>query len=102
MDHRAWMISYRGRGKSFEGMKLRKMYGHALNRDYDGVKIFHRRKKWLKNRLVLITLAAKHRREMMRLAKTKLSFFEKRILDLGGQVSDRVWDYKSVLNENFR
>lgn len=101
MDHRASMISYRGQVKyNFEGMRLRKMYGHALNKEYWGFKIHHRRKKWLKNRLVLLTMAAKHRKEMIRLAKTKLSFFEKRILTLGGQVSDRAWDYKSILENH--
>lgn len=101
MGHRSYYLTYKSRARYDRGIKLRKMWGHSLNRDYDGYKIYHRRKKWLKNRLMLITLAAQHRREMIRLARTKLSFFETRIKTLGGKV-DTWQDWRSCLNETNR
>ena len=69
--------------------KLKKMYGHALNRDYSGFKIHRRRKRWLFERVVILTKAGTARREMKRLETTKLAFYAKKITELGGVVPDR-------------
>lgn len=66
--------------------KLKKQYGHALNRDYTGFKVERRRKKWLKRRLINLTKAGAARREAKRLQETKLDFYKKKIEELGGKV----------------
>jgi hypothetical protein len=66
--------------------KLKKQWGHALNRDYTGIKIGKRRRRWLRNRLILITKIAKLRSAKTRLETTKLPFYETKILALGGKV----------------
>lgn len=74
-----WMSKY----------KLKKMWGHALNRDYTGYKIQHRRKKWLFRRAVLTTRIAKLKATNKRLEVTKLRFYEERIRALGGNKPSR-------------
>ena len=59
--------------------KLKKIPGHGLNDEYTGYKLHKRRAAFLKNRLVLITKAAKANRECKRIKETKIKYFLKRL-----------------------
>jgi len=71
------------------GRKLKKMYGHAMNRGYGGIKVHRRRNRWFARRLVCLTKIGTARREAKRLETTKLSFYAKKITELGGVVPNR-------------
>lgn len=66
-------------------LPMKKLYGHALNRDYTGYKIFARRKTLLKKRLVYRTRIAILNQKVKQLTRTKIPFYVERINSLGGQ-----------------
>ncbi len=82
-------IHYNSYLRPFKGLKLKKLYGHGLNEQYTGWKIHRRRNKWLKNRLAYTTLVAKHKQECKRLARTKLSFYLKKLENFGWTPTER-------------
>ncbi len=73
---------------SYKNDRLKKLGGHALNRDYDGYKIHHRRKKWLNNRISWLTKYHGNLREVNRLKTTKVCFYAAKIRELGGIPKD--------------
>lgn len=92
------MLLHRGRSAQeyyeyrIKPYKLKRQYGHALNRDYTGYKIPRRRDTWLKNRVIQLTKAASYKKEAARLKKTKISFYIAKIESLGGTVdTTRYW-----------
>lgn len=100
MEHRSNYFNTQVRIKYEGKIKLKKLHGHGLNNEYDGFKIHHRRDKWLKQRVVNRTEMAMHHKEMLRFAKTKLDFFERRIIKMGGKINENfAWQYREVLRQ---
>ena len=72
----------------YKNLRMKKVYGHGLNRDYTGYKIQARRALFLKRRLIDITKYRKAIREIKRLNKTKVNFYATKIRELGGAPKD--------------
>lgn len=71
-----------------DGVKMKTIEGHGLNRDYFGYKIHDRRAKYLKDRLIAITITRAAVREIKRLKETKVNFYATKIKELGGTPKD--------------
>ena len=93
MHHRGMYIFFKMNIDHEKNQRLKKIYGHGMNKEYTGYKIHKRREMWLKRRLSYLTNMAKHRKEMLRVVTTKLSFFEKKIYHLGGNIINNWRDY---------
>lgn len=66
--------------------KLKKLHGHGLNQEYDGHKVFRRRARFLRETVYEHSSAAAARQECLRLIRTKLPFYQQKILELGGKL----------------
>jgi hypothetical protein len=78
--------------KYWKPYKLKKQYGHALNRDYTGYKIHKRRAKWIKRYLSNLTRAAKCRQEISRIRDKKISFYKAKIAAAGYILKESNYD----------
>jgi len=76
-------------GNNLFNRKLKKIRGYGLNNEYTGYKVHRRRKQWLVARNIRLTKIATDKHEVKRLETTKLPFYEKKILELGGTVPER-------------
>lgn len=87
-NHYLSFLNHKHSFESFYSRKLKQRKGHALSSvsSFDGArKTWHRRAKWFRGRLYHLTRMGYYRREMKRLAETKLSFYSTQIIRLGGE-----------------